>query len=352
MINIDPADWEIVKNILSKYPYSFYAFGSRVKNSNKKFSDLDLCVMSNLSSLEMFYLNDEFEESNLPFKIDIKRYFADMDQNFRNLIYQDMTLIQVSPLFQKIEKNIFLNFKHLPKTIGRTVVEHEDLSMVSCGFSSLAFNIVCDTHLKDKSYENMVERTDEFYGKRPYVWWLGSPTIPNRFNLHLKSRGFVLFSVENAMVCDLTKKQDLPASLDLKIEQVTTMKHLEDFAKVLSAFESKIDTIYVNELLISQEFKEVNPLFIGYIDNKPIATVSLYIHDKLASLHDLATDEKLRNKGIGTRMVGHVMKYAMDKGIDKMCLTTSQDPGLSLYQRMGFDVVDKFECYLSHENYR
>jgi ribosomal protein S18 acetylase RimI-like enzyme len=224
--------------------------------------------------------------------------------------------------------------------------------MISCGFSTLSFNIVCDTHLKDKSYEDMVERVDKFYGKTPYVWWLGGPTMPSGFNLYLKSRGFILFSEENAMVCDLTKSRDLPAPPDLRIEQVTTMQHLEDFAKVLSAFESKIDTIYMNELLISEKFRETNPLFVGYIDNRPVSTGSLCIQNKTASLHDLATDAKFRNKGIGTGMIRHRIRYAIEKGINTLCLTTNLNSAFSLYQKMGFEVVDKFECYLSHENYR
>jgi predicted nucleotidyltransferase len=35
---------EIVQDILNKYPYTFYAFGSRVKGTHKRFSDLDLCI--------------------------------------------------------------------------------------------------------------------------------------------------------------------------------------------------------------------------------------------------------------------------------------------------------------------
>ena len=34
---------QIVREILSKYPYSFYAYGSRVKGNARKLSDLDLC---------------------------------------------------------------------------------------------------------------------------------------------------------------------------------------------------------------------------------------------------------------------------------------------------------------------
>jgi len=43
LINIEQIHKKIVLDILNKYPYSFYAFGSRTKNKAKPLSDLDLC---------------------------------------------------------------------------------------------------------------------------------------------------------------------------------------------------------------------------------------------------------------------------------------------------------------------
>jgi predicted nucleotidyltransferase len=42
MINIKPKHLEIVLGIIGKYNYTFYAFGSRITEKIKKFSDLDL----------------------------------------------------------------------------------------------------------------------------------------------------------------------------------------------------------------------------------------------------------------------------------------------------------------------
>ena len=42
MINIKPKHLEIVLGIIGKYNYNFYAFGSRITDKIKKFSDLDL----------------------------------------------------------------------------------------------------------------------------------------------------------------------------------------------------------------------------------------------------------------------------------------------------------------------
>ena len=43
MLQIETRHLKIINSILSKYPYTFYAYGSRVKGTGRKYSDLDLC---------------------------------------------------------------------------------------------------------------------------------------------------------------------------------------------------------------------------------------------------------------------------------------------------------------------
>lgn len=76
MITIEPRHLEIVKNILGAYDYTFYAFGSRVTQKNlKKFSDLDLFYLEPIPSKTLFALEEAFEESDLPYKVDLVDFF-------------------------------------------------------------------------------------------------------------------------------------------------------------------------------------------------------------------------------------------------------------------------------------
>lgn len=70
MLQLEKRHWDIIKQILSKYPYQFYVFGSRVKNSAKKFSDLDLCYKEPISDAIISKIEGELEDSDLPFKVD------------------------------------------------------------------------------------------------------------------------------------------------------------------------------------------------------------------------------------------------------------------------------------------
>jgi uncharacterized protein len=68
---MEEKDKKIVWEIIKQFPYTFYAFGSRVKGTCHKFSDLDLFIKESVTNLQSFYINDAFGESNLPFTVDI-----------------------------------------------------------------------------------------------------------------------------------------------------------------------------------------------------------------------------------------------------------------------------------------
>ena len=93
MLNIEERHLKIVKGILSKYPYSFYAFGSRAKGNAKKFSDLDLCFFDDISLHTLSKITEDFEESDLPFKVDIVNW-DQCKETFRDLIRDDLVSVQ------------------------------------------------------------------------------------------------------------------------------------------------------------------------------------------------------------------------------------------------------------------
>lgn len=82
---------EIVKKILEKYKNTVI-FGSRVKGTHLKFSDLDICLKEKTSDYEYELLKEKFEKSDLPFHVDIVEYDKTSDA-FKKIIDQDGILI-------------------------------------------------------------------------------------------------------------------------------------------------------------------------------------------------------------------------------------------------------------------
>jgi type I restriction enzyme S subunit len=75
MIDLSPRHLATIRNILRRYvpECRVRAFGSRVTGRAKSYSDLDLAVVSpgRLSEETLRLLREAFEESDLPFRVDV-----------------------------------------------------------------------------------------------------------------------------------------------------------------------------------------------------------------------------------------------------------------------------------------
>ncbi len=89
MINLEKKHLKILKEILSKYPYTFYLFGSRTKGKSLKFSDIDLCYKENIPHKTITNIKFELEDSDLPFFVDLVD-FNNCTPDFQKLIEKDL----------------------------------------------------------------------------------------------------------------------------------------------------------------------------------------------------------------------------------------------------------------------
>lgn len=97
MISLTMDQLEIVKTILKDIlpECEVRAFGSRVKGMHKPHSDLDLAIYSKdqLPLNVIFRLADAFEESILPFRVDVVDYQR-VSPSFQQIIDRDNVIIQ------------------------------------------------------------------------------------------------------------------------------------------------------------------------------------------------------------------------------------------------------------------
>jgi len=91
-LQLEEKHWNIIQQILSKYPYKFYIYGSRAKGTARKFSDLDLCYQEEVPLSVISRLREEFTESNLPFEVELVNW-KHMRPIFQEMVKQDLVLI-------------------------------------------------------------------------------------------------------------------------------------------------------------------------------------------------------------------------------------------------------------------
>jgi len=96
-LDVKPEEWKEISQILKTYAplYEVWAFGSRVTGKAKQFSDLDLVIITQqpLSLSEYAILKEAFDESDLPFKVDIVDWAA-TSVAFREIIKANKEILQ------------------------------------------------------------------------------------------------------------------------------------------------------------------------------------------------------------------------------------------------------------------
>lgn len=97
MMKIDPKHLKLIEDIISEIipDIEVRAFGSRVNGNSRKHSDLDLALIScdKLDLKKVLLLSEAFDESDLPFRVDIVDYHR-VDMTFRSIIDENYVVIQ------------------------------------------------------------------------------------------------------------------------------------------------------------------------------------------------------------------------------------------------------------------
>ncbi len=110
LLDVRPDHLKMVQDILQRFvpDREVWAFGSRAKWLAKEYSDLDLCVLGEtpLSFSTLGLLEEAFDESDLPYKVDVVDW-ATTSSSFQQIIQRDKVVVQgvgrVSPSDQAVE---------------------------------------------------------------------------------------------------------------------------------------------------------------------------------------------------------------------------------------------------------
>ena len=86
-----------VKGILQRHVpnLTVWAFGSRVMGKAKRFSDLDLALVSDrpLSKETIWALRESFSDSDLPFRVDVID-LASVSDDFKSVVEKNHSVLQ------------------------------------------------------------------------------------------------------------------------------------------------------------------------------------------------------------------------------------------------------------------
>lgn len=164
----------------------------------------------------------------------------------------------------------------------------------------------------------------------------------------LNTMGYPQKSKSVSMTVDLDSlATDQTASFDSETTIKSNDNQLNDWMiPLIGAFESTFEVCMVYAATHESALKKNVNLrhFSLYKQEKPIASITLSMHDAIARIDDVGTLPEFQGKGYATHLMCYVLSEAKKLGA-RHCFLESSDSGLGVYQKLGFETLFKNNIY-------
>lgn len=241
----------------------------------------------------------------------------------------------------QLDENIIGKLAYLPKCMGMKVFSTKDAVLVNTGIPCDMFNVACLIN----SDADLKSIANSFHGL-PFAWWVGFGNNCEKCKRKLEKFGLQNPEIESGMYADITKMSRIPICKILQISQVTDSISLSEFIevykKLIPADGNSIEKFYLSAASFIFEKQSPLKLFVGYVDQHPVATGALFLNADVAGIWDVTTLSNFRNLGIATNMVRHMLSLAHDIHNCEIGVLTATEAGEKVYRKIGFHKLKEF----------
>ena len=214
------------------------------------------------------------------------------------------------------------------------------------------FNNVFNARLSDEEIESAIEEAITPFRARnvPAFWWTGPSTQPLALGRHLEQAGLEHAFEAPAMGVDLEAINETTAPPnDFTTEEILDEAGLQVWCNVMTPIyqfpDFAADAWF--RMLASLGLGAEKPLrhFLARIDDKPVATASLYFDAGVAGISNVGTLPDNRHRGIGTALTVATLQEARTAGY-RIGTLFSSVMGQPMYKQIGFTEYGKGNCYV------
>ncbi len=203
-------------------------------------------------------------------------------------------------------------------------------------------NLILQADGDHPDLEKQVRATISEYENAPMLWRVGPASANSEaLGLVLEKSGLIFSCIEPALRLSLDKFKESGALERLRIEEMSTAKHVEDFLiPFCEGFSVPTDVadhfrILGRDRVIGSKNQK---WFVGYFDGQVAASATWFANSGVNMIYNICTVETFRRRGIARRMVDHVVKSSLAHFQQPVCLFSSE-AGLSLYESIGFELI-------------
>lgn len=258
-----------------------------------------------------------------------------------------------------VEENLFDLFRAMTTLPGTEIEEGNKLSRHLAFPSNPMFKGVWRTRLTAAEADEVIDETLAWFKSRnaPFLfWWTGPETTPDDLGERLVARG--LLSMEGqmevlatgikqtalgapgmaAILRDMNETALKQVPVGFTIEEVHDEAALEDFKQVfIESYEIPewAGQAWVDATRQLGIGRTPWKMYVGYLNEQPVATNMLFNGGGVASVYAVATVASARGQGIGGAITLKPLLEARDMGYHYAVLFATE-MGIHTYQRIGF----------------
>jgi GNAT superfamily N-acetyltransferase len=211
---------------------------------------------------------------------------------------------------------------------------------VKMGTSILLGNNVCSTDLVDKVN---IEKVVHFFDEAPFRWVLTGEQNATIGHL-LKQYGLIHSHSYPGLSITLDSFNYQPAHPRISVERMDETNRQQWLSIVSSAFFIEYKQVELFLDYIEAAATEV-VLYVGSWEDEPVSAGMALYHGDTISVHQIATLQEARGKGMAKALINVLLKEGKERGAKKAVLASS-DIGKPLYLTLGFSEYELFDVWI------
>lgn len=255
-----------------------------------------------------------------------------------------------STLAEAVERDFVAAWWLLAEVLDVERHDGPSLRWFHTGLPDAYLNPVLGTRLAADRADAVIDATLDDLRRRgsPFLWWVLPSSTPSDLATRLEARGLVEDGSWPAMAAGVRDVPDPAPVPGLEIRRVASDADLDLYAGIFSPILSP--SAAFTELLVGaarrigygEEAPEEH--FVGWLDDEPVATVSLLTAGGSAGIYNVTTVDSARRRGIGAAMTAAAVRHGAARGFETATLQASS-MGRPVYERLGFRFVCDFVPY-------
>ncbi|WP_273717379.1 MULTISPECIES: GNAT family N-acetyltransferase [Bartonella] len=231
-------------------------------------------------------------------------------------------MLNKSKINLSLENNFFSKVRFLPKLCPQMqVIDFSNgVSSVNSTFASDTFNVISAKNLQETiSVDQAKSIIDSFNTqKRPLAWWVGPHSSHYKVDEVLLIIGLEHVETKVGMAA---LAQDIDSHIsstpdNFKIKEVESLQDFIDYGNVMASVFEPFDeeAIIFYKTIGSCYKKDPNiDLFVGYINNNPVAICFCIKADEIGGVYDIVTNPDFQKRGFGTFMTKIAIEHLKRK---------------------------------------